>query len=140
MSKLPEPSSVTKAHDAIAVIAIVTIFQGVVAVCVNQTGPIIYRPNLLEKATIGEGCVGRKGLIASYWISGAFSSANGCRIAWNVALNDGKVYCWSVPCNNAESNQLNIERNKVRGICCCFSSLSWISTDICWFSLTLNTG
>ena len=102
----------TKAvHDAIAVIGIVTVFQGLVAVCVNQTEPILYRPSLLEKSSIGDCRTGyRKGVIVSYWVSGNVSSKNCCRIAWNIANNNGNVYCWSVPCRNTESNHgLSVE-------------------------------
>ncbi|KAL7542795.1 hypothetical protein ACHAXR_012401 [Thalassiosira sp. AJA248-18] len=101
------------APDAIAIMGIVTVFQGLVAVCVNQTGPILYRPSLLENASIGRCRLGyRKSLIVSYWVSGT----NGCRVAWNIAKNDGKVYCWSVPCRNSEfdhqsSVELNVRRN-----------------------------
>ena len=97
-------------HDVIAVIGIVTVFQGLVAVCVGQNGPTLYRPSLLEKSTaIDESSLGqRKGLIVSYWMSDTISSKNGCRIAWNIAGNDGKVYCWSVPCNNKDSSHFNL--------------------------------
>lgn len=88
-----------------AVIGVVTVFQGLVAICVNHTGPILYRPSLLENVSGGEGRKGHsKALVVSYWMSGAFSSRFGCRIAWNIAKNDGRVYSWSVPCSNAESS------------------------------------
>lgn len=84
-------------YDAIAVIGIMTIFQGLVAVCVNQTEPILYRPSLLGNARDG------RHLIVSYWLSCTISSRYGSRIAWNIVQNDGNVYCWSVPCRNAEN-------------------------------------
>ena len=74
-----------------------TIFQGLVAVCVNQTEPILYRPSLLGNARES------RNLIVSYWMSCMISSKYGSRIAWNIVQNDGNVYCWSVPCRNAES-------------------------------------
>ena len=87
-----------------AVIGVVTVFQGLVAVCVNETGPILYRPSLLEKVSISVRNKGhRKHLVVSYWMSGAVSSRFGCRVATNIAMSDGRVYCWSVPCRNAES-------------------------------------
>ena len=105
-------------HDAIAVIGIVTVFQGLVAVCVSQNGPTLYRPSLLEKSTtIDESSLGhRKSLVVSYWMSDTISSKNGCRIAWNIACNDGKVYCWSVPCTNKDSSHfyLSSAERKVR--------------------------
>ena len=92
-------------NDTIAVIGIVTVFQDLVAVCVSQTGPTLYRPNLLEKSAIDEPGVGRrKSLIVSYCTSGTLSCKDGCRVAWTIAKNNGKVYCWSVPCRNAESS------------------------------------
>lgn len=92
-------------HPLVAVIGVVTVFQGLVAICVNHTGPILYRPSLLENVSGGEGRKGHsKALVVSYWMSGAFSSRFGCRIAWNIAKNDGRVYSWSVPCSNAESS------------------------------------
>ena len=107
-------------QEVMAVIGIVTLFQGLVAVCINETGPIMYRPSLLEDATIRERCVGqRNGLLVSYWLSGTISNKNGCRVAWNIAQNDGKVYCWSVPCRNDDSRHcLSVEQN-VRGMCLC---------------------
>ncbi len=102
------------------VIGIMTLFQGLVAICINKTGPIVYRPSLLEDRTVGECYVGKNsGLLVSYWLSGTISNDNGCRVAWNIAQNNGKVYCWSVPCRNAESrHQLRVEEN-VRVMCGC---------------------
>ena len=95
-----------------------TVFQGLVAVCVSQNGPTLYRPSLLEKSsTIDESSLGhRKSLIVSYWMSDTISSKNGCRIAWNIACNDSKVYCWSVPCTNKDSSHfyLSSGERKVR--------------------------
>ena len=95
-----------------------TVFQGLVAVCVSQNGPTLYRPSLLEKSTtIDESSLGRrKSLIVSYWMSDTISSKNGCRIAWNIACNDSKVYCWSVPCTNKDSSHfyLSSAERKVR--------------------------
>lgn len=103
--------------DIGAVIGVVTLFQGLVVACVNQEGLILYRPSLLESGNIHECQVGhKKGLVASYWVSDSFSSTSGCRIAWNIAKNDGKVYCWSVPCTNAQSScGSNGEQTNVRG-------------------------
>jgi len=84
----------------IAVVGVTTLFQGLVAVCISPSGPTLYRPSLLEKSMIDKfpsmGC--RKSLIVSYWVSGTITNEKSCRIAWNIAKNDGKVYCWSVPC------------------------------------------
>jgi len=87
-------------HETDAVIGVATLFQGLVAVCISPSGPTLYRPSLLKKSIIDEsssmGC--RKSLIVSYWVSGTITNEKSCRIAWNIAKNDGKVYCWSVPC------------------------------------------
>ena len=76
-------------------IGIITLFQGLVAVVVNQTETILYRPSLLGDAK------GRN-MTVSYWMSCTISSRYGSRIAWNIIQNDGSVYCWSVPCKNSE--------------------------------------
>lgn len=98
-----------------AIVGILTLFQGLVAVCISQSAPTLYRPSLLEHTTIGECHFGSaKGLVATYWVSGTASSKDGCRIAWSIALNNGKVYCWSVPCNTFEAvgdARLHCERN-----------------------------
>jgi hypothetical protein len=86
-------------YDIIGVIGIITLFQGLVAVCVNQTETILYRPSLLGDAK------GRN-LTVSYWMTCTMSSRYGSRIAWNIIQNDGNAYCWSVPCRNAECRDI----------------------------------
>jgi len=101
----------TKApYDAIAVIGIMTLFQGLVAVCVNQTEPILYRPSLLSNTR--EGCH----FIVSYWMAGMISSINGTRIAWNIVQNDGSAYCWSVPCKSAHDSISRVQTGIIAGV------------------------
>ena len=100
-----------------AVIGVVTIFQGLIGICVDRTGPIIYRPSLLENVynSIDDCHQGhRKSIIVAFWVSGNFSSRHDCRVAWSIAKNDGKVYCWSVPCTNAECRHRSIVEPSVR--------------------------
>ncbi len=79
-------------------------YHGFLAVCVRPEGNILHRPSLL--GPIHEG---RHRLYVSYWAAGSVSSCRGSRIAWNVAQNDGEVYCWSVPCTNAASFEHQFE-------------------------------
>ena len=121
----------------IAVIGVITVFQGLIAVCVNETGPILYRPSLLKHS--GEDCIGcRKSLIVSFWMSGSISSRFGCRVAWNIAENNGKVHCWSVPCRNSESSHWSSAEPNVSGQSC--PSFSQLKCNSHIFLLFPNKG
>jgi len=128
-------------HETIAMVGVTTLFQDLVAVCISPSGPTLYRPSLLEKSILDESsCMGhRKSLIVSYWVSGTISSEKGCRIAWNIAKNDGKVYCWSVPCTTMKCTLLGqnqslqfhspgLEKHSVMGeICHLGQSSLWMN-------------
>ena len=73
-------------------------YHGLVALCVRQEGSSLYRPSLLGRARDG-----RHPLLVAYWVAASSSSRHGSRIAWNIAQNDGEVYCWSVPCRNPDT-------------------------------------
>jgi hypothetical protein len=85
------------------VIGITTIFQGLIVVCVSKAEQVLHRTSTLgNKTTCSGRCVGdKRSLIVSYWKSCAVLNDRGCYIAWNVADNEGRVFCWLVPCTTS---------------------------------------
>jgi len=85
-------------HGIFGVIGITSLFLDLCVACVDHTGPILCKPSLLERHnSIGT----KKSIVASYWIS---DQTCGGRIVWNIAMNDGKVYCWAAPCYSSSSS------------------------------------
>ena len=101
--------------DVFGIFGITSLFLDLCMVCVNRRGPILCQPchSKLQKRSFTSECSPstNNSIVASYWMSDSLSSDDSCgRIVWNIAKNDGKVYCWEVPCTssriNTESNQL----------------------------------
>jgi len=93
-------------HDIFGVIGITSLFLDLCVACVDHTGLIHYQPSLLERSNITSDCsIGmKKSIVASYWISDLTCRG---RIVWNIAMNDGKVYCWAAPCYTSSSSTRN---------------------------------
>jgi hypothetical protein len=90
------------------VIGAITLPQGLVAICVFASKPAVYQlTTILETDELSV----QGGLIVSYWKADSFSDKARSRISWNIAMNDGKVYCWAVPCDDTriETQLLNPE-------------------------------
>lgn len=91
----------TKA-DAAAIIGAVTISGGLVAASLSESKSPIYQP-LTE---------GSSNVVVSYHKADHFSAGKRSLIAWNIAKNNGEVYCWVVPCSSVEHkmNADNIQK------------------------------
>jgi hypothetical protein len=100
--------------DVFGIFGITSLVLDLCVVCVNHRGPILCQPchSKQQKRSFTSECSPstNNSIVASYWMSDSLSSDDSCgRIVWNIAKNDGKVYCWEVPTNsriNTESNQL----------------------------------
>ena len=84
-------------NDDFGIVGITSLCCDLSVACISHTGPILYNSiSLGVKNTDSDrspdtiNCI-----ISSYWMSGVSSSD---RIVWNIAKNDGKVYCWAAPC------------------------------------------
>lgn len=84
-----------------AIIGAVTTSQGLVAVCLSESKPVTYQHLMVNSS----GRFEPSGLIVSYHQADQFSSKKRSVIAWNIANNDGGVYCWAVPCFNTADKE-----------------------------------
>ena len=73
--------------------------QKLIAICAFDSMPVVYH-SLSEDP-------GACSLIVSYQKAHLSTSANenGSLVAWNIAKNDGRVFCWSVPCITLDSEK-----------------------------------
>ena len=92
--------------DGFGVIGITSLFLDLCVARVNHIGPILYKPNILDEHNSTSDCSlsTNKSIVASYWVS---DRACRDRIVWNIAKNDGRVYCWAAPCYSSSSSNLN---------------------------------
>ncbi len=119
-------------YENFGVIGITSLCLDLCVAFVNHTGPILYKPSVLEPSNIAIDCsLGtKKSIIASYWISDLTCPG---RTVWNISKNDGKVYCWAAPCCTGSTlahNQVAVEssagkQSMIGDVCCLGHSSLW---------------
>ncbi len=117
--------------ENVGVIGITSVLHDLCVACINHTGPILYKPSLLDPINSVSDCsLGtKKSIVASYWVSDTCPG----RIVWNISKNDGKVYCWAAPCytgctpaHNQIAAESSAEKQSMIGdICCLGRSSLW---------------